>query len=144
MRAVTEKYLILWPMAAMAALTFIVLSLVPMFRAGDVTAGRLKAHDFKMGESERVPEATRLYNRNYMNLLELPVLFYVVCLIIFVTGTAGPVKISLAWTFVLFRALHTLVHLTINQVLVRLTFFAAAAFALMLLWATAFWAIIGL
>ena len=138
-----EKDLILWPMAAMAALTFIALSLVPMFRAGDVTAGRLGTHDFKMGESERVPEATRLYNRNYMNLLELPVLFYVVCLIIYVTGTTGLVKVSLAWAFVGFRALHTLVHLTINQVLVRLTFFSAAAFTLMLLWVSTFWGLIG-
>lgn len=52
----TDRYLILWPMAAMAALTFIVLSLVPMFRAGDVSAGRLGVHDFRMGESERVPK----------------------------------------------------------------------------------------
>jgi len=141
---VTEKYLILWPMPAMAALTFLVLSLVPMFRAGDVTAGRLGTHDFKMGESERVPEATRLYNRNYMNLLELPVLFYVVCLIVYVTGTTGMVKVYLAWAFVAFRALHTLVHLTVNHVMLRLTLFSAAAFSLMVLWISAFWAIIGL
>jgi len=140
---VTDKYLILWPMAAMAVLTFAVLSLVPLFRAGDVTAGRLGTGDFKMGESDRVPDATRLYNRNYMNLLELPVLFYVVCLIIFVTGTAGPIKIDLAWAFVAFRALHTLVHLTINRVLLRLTLFSAATFILMVLWILAFWAIIG-
>ena len=140
----TDKYLILWPMAAMAALTFIVLSLVPMFRAGDVSAGRLGVHDFKMGESERVPEATRLYNRNYMNLLELPVLFYVVCLIIFVTGGTEMIKVWLAWAFVAFRALHTLVHLTVNRVLLRLSLFSAAAFTLMILWVFTFWAIVGL
>ena len=139
-----DKYLILWPLAAMAALTFGVLSLVPMFRAGDVTAGRLETHDFKMGESARVPEATRLYNRNYMNLLELPVLFYVVCLIIYVTGSVSWLKVDLAWAFVLFRGLHTLIHLTINRVLVRLVMFSVSAFVLMILWITAFWAIIGL
>jgi len=140
----TDKYLILWPMAAMALLTFAVLSLVPMFRAGDVSAGRLGTHDFKMGESDRVPESTRLYNRNYMNLLELPVLFYVVCLIIFVTGTTEMIKVYLAWGFVAFRALHTLVHLTLNHVMLRLSLFSAAAFTLMILWILAFWAIIGL
>ena len=137
------KYLILWPLAAMAALTFIVLLLVPIVRAGDVRAGRLGVRDFKMGESERVPDATRLYNRNYMNLLELPVLFHVVCLIIFVTGTTNTLKVDLAWAFVGFRALHTVVHLTVNRVLLRLTLFSAAAFTLMILWILAFWAIAG-
>lgn len=79
-----------------------------------------------------------------MNLLELPVLFYVVCLIIFVTGSTEAVKVYLAWAFVGFRALHTVVHLTINRVLLRLTLFSAAAFTLMILWSLAFWAIVGL
>ena len=140
----TDKYLILWPMAAMAVLTFVVLSLVPLFRAGDVAAGRLGPGDFRMGESDRVPDATRLYNRNYMNLLELPVLFYVVCLIVFVTGTGTAVKVDLAWAFVGFRALHTLVHLTINRVLLRLTLFSTATFILMVLWILTFWGIVGL
>ncbi|MGZ3305031.1 MAG: MAPEG family protein [Asticcacaulis sp.] len=139
-----DKYLVLWPMAAMAALTFIVLSLVPMFRAGDVTAGRIGTHDFKLGESERVPESTRLYNRNYMNLLELPVLFYIVCLVIFVTDKANWIEVNLAWGFVLFRAVHTWVHLTINVVLLRTSLFATSTFILMFLWILAFWAIVGL
>ena len=139
-----DKYLILWPMAAMAVLTFAVLSLVPLFRAGDVTAGRLGTGDFKMGESERVPEATRLYNRNYMNLLELPVLFYVVCLIVFVTGTVTAIKVDLAWAFVAFRALHTLVHLTINRVLLRLSVFSTATFILVVLWILTFLGIVDL
>ena len=33
--------------------------------------------DFRLGESANVPENIKLVNRNYMNLLELPVLFYV-------------------------------------------------------------------
>jgi len=138
-----DKYLILWPMAAMAGLTFAVLSMVPLFRAGDVSAGRLGISDFKMGESDRVPDATRLYNRNYMNLLELPVLFYVVCLIVFVTATATTIKVDVAWAFVVFRTLHTLVHLTINRVLLRLSLFSAATFVLMVLWILTFWGIIG-
>ena len=134
-----EHTAILWPMAAMALLTFIVLSLIPMFRVGDATAGRVRTHDFKMGESERVPEATRLYNRNYMNLLELPVLFYVICLIVFVTDRVEPLQLWLAWAFVVFRAGHTAVHLTSNIVLLRLSMFSLAAFSLMSMWLLTFW-----
>ena len=134
-----EHTAILWPMAAMALLTFIVLSLIPMFRVGDATAGRVRTHDFKMGESERVPEATRLYNRNYMNLLELPVLFYVICLIIFSLDRLEPLQLWLAWPFVVFRTAHTAVHLTSNIVLLRLSMFSLAAFSLMSLWLVTFW-----
>lgn len=134
-----EHRLILWPMAAMAALTFMILSLVPMFRVGDAMAGRVRPNDFKYGESERVPESTKLYNRAYMNLLELPVLFYVVCGIIYMTDHLTQVQLYLAWAFVAFRALHSLVHLTGNIVLLRLAMFSAAAFSLMVLWILTFW-----
>ena len=134
-----EHRLILWPTAGMALLTFIVLSLVPMFRVGDAMAGRVGSHDFKYGESEKVPEKTRLYNRNYMNLLELPVLFYVVCCILYMTDTLSPTELYLAWAFVAFRALHTVMHLTFNWVLPRLVLFACAAFSLMILWIITFW-----
>ena len=134
-----NHYLILWPMLAMAALTFIVLSLVPMFRVGDARAGRVKPSDFKMGESDKVPEATRLYNRNYMNLLELPVLFYVICCILYMTDSVRIEELGLAWAFVAFRALHSLVHLTSNAVLLRLSMFSLAAFSLMATWILTFW-----
>ena len=134
-----DHYLILWPMLAMAALTFAVLSLVPMFRVGDARAGRVAPNDFKMGETDKVPEATRLYNRNYMNLLELPVLFYVICCILYMTDSLRSEELWLAWGFIVFRALHSLVHLTSNAVLLRLSMFSLAAFSLMAIWIMTFW-----
>ncbi len=134
-----EHRLILWPMAALAALTFFVLSLMPMFRVGDTMAGRVGAHDFKYGESDKVPEKTRLYNRNYMNLLELPVLFYVVCSILYMTDTLTQLELYLAWGFVGLRVLHTLLHLTLNKVIIRLVLFALSTVTLVVLWITTFW-----
>lgn len=71
---------ILWPMVALAGWTFFVLALVPVARFRAAAAGRVKARDFRFGESAEVPGDVSLPNRNLMNLLELPVLFYVVCL----------------------------------------------------------------
>src|ERR1700741_2796335 len=45
------------------------------FRA--VFGGRATRDDFKFGESPAVPGDVSIPNRNFMNLLELPVLFYV-------------------------------------------------------------------
>ncbi len=122
------------PFLTLGAITFSVLALVPLVRFRAVMAGQVQGEDFALGESARVPSRVSLPNRNYMNLLELPVLFYAVCLALYVTGTVAAVPLVLAWTYVGLRAAHSLVHLTTNTVLVRLTFFALSNFVLMALW----------
>ena len=51
--------------------------------------GAVKRGDFKYGESPNVPGWVSIPNRAYMNLLEMPVLFYVICLLLFLLGTAS-------------------------------------------------------
>lgn len=122
------------PMGALAALTFLVLLLVPIKRFRAASAGHVAADDFKLGESARVPADVSIPNRNYMNLLELPMLFYVVCLALHVTGRVTELQLALAWTYVGLRAAHSLVHLTINQVFVRLSLFGLSNLVLMGMW----------
>ncbi len=138
-----DKHLILWPMAALAALTFFVLTVMPFVRVVAVRSGRARVNDFKLGESERVPDSARIINRNYMNLLELPVLFYVACLIAFADDRVNALTLGLAWTFVGLRYAHSVVHLTINRVLLRLGLFATAATVLLGLWVAIFWQMAG-
>jgi hypothetical protein len=127
--------LILLPMGALALLTFLVLSLIPVRRFRAAFAGQVGAGDFRYGESIRVPGEVTIPNRNYMNLLELPVLFYVVCVLNYVTGpTVGALPLALAWSYVAFRALHSLVHLTYNNVMHRLALFVASNVVLVALW----------
>src|SRR5262245_49051869 len=78
--------LIFAPMGAMALLTFIVLGFIPARRFRAVFAGEAQRDDFKYGESAAVPGHVSIPNRNYMNLLELPLLFYVAGLMYFVAG----------------------------------------------------------
>ena len=93
-------------------------------RAG--RAGQIVPDDFRYGESAKVPGYVSLANRNYMNLLELPVLFYVICLMLFVSGKVDQAFLTLAWTYVGLRVLHTLVHVTYNHVYHRLALFVAS------------------
>lgn len=127
--------LILLPMGALALLTFLVLGLVPLRRFRAAFAGQVGAADFRYGESARVPGEVSIPNRNYMNLLELPVLFYVVCVLSYVTSpTVSYATLILAWLYVGLRALHSAVHLTYNNVMHRLAAFAASNFVLAALW----------
>lgn len=122
------------PLGAMALLTFVVLGFIPARRFRAVFAGRAKADDFKFGESAAVPGDVSIPNRNYMNLLELPMLFYVAGLMYFVAGRVDQTTLVVAWAYVALRAIHSVIHLTYNNVIHRLTAFALSNFVLMALW----------
>ncbi len=122
------------PMGAMALLTFAVLLLVPIARFRAAFAGVVKPDDFKLGESAAVPPNVSLPNRNYMNLLELPTLFFPVCLMFYLVHRVDGVIVGLAWAFVASRALHSAIHVTYNNVRHRLVAFTLGNFALGALW----------
>jgi hypothetical protein len=125
---------IFYPVIALVFWTFVVLMLVPRARFRAVRERRVRASDFAIGESENVPPETRLPNRNYMNLLELPVLFYVACVVLYVTAKVDAVSLVLAWGFVALRIAHSAVHLTYNRVVHRLNVFALSTVVLLALW----------
>ena len=122
------------PMGLMALLTFLVLGFIPASRFRAVFAGHVTADDFKLGESERVPPHVAVTNRAYMNLLELPILFYVAGLMYFVAGRLDAAALGLAWAYVALRAAHSAIHLTYNDVRHRLVAFALSNFVLMAFW----------
>lgn len=126
------------PMGVLALMTFVALTLIPIrrFRAG--FAGQIVPDDFKYGESGNVPPEVSIPNRAYMNLLEMPLLFYVICILAFVTQRVDSLFLLLAWAYAGLRLLHSLVHLTYNNVYHRLVFFAASNFVVIALWGVFF------
>ncbi|MGH8456946.1 MAG: MAPEG family protein [Stenotrophobium sp.] len=133
---------ILFPMMALAAWTFIVLSLMPYRRFKAASKKQVVMDDFKFGESGNVPPEVSIPNRNYMNLLELPVLFYVACLTLYVTKNLDSVVLYAAWVYVVLRVCHSLVHLTYNKVAHRLGFFAVSNAVLIVVWIRLFIALL--
>lgn len=134
------------PVLALAALTFTVLLFIPLRRFRSVFAGQVTPDDFKLGESAQVPGHVALANRNYMNLLELPALFYAVALAMYVTQTVSPLALQLAWAYVGLRVLHSLVHISVNHVITRMSLFAFSNFVLIAIWVvfgTEIWARVG-
>ena len=122
------------PMGALVGLTFVVLGLIPFQRFRAAFAGHVKPDDFKYGESETVPKGVSIPNRNLMNLLEMPLLFYVACLTLYVTKTVDAPSLYLAWAYVGLRVVHSVVHLSYNKVVHRLTVFAASNAVLAVIW----------
>ena len=122
------------PVGLLAFWTFGVLLLIPFRRIGAARAGQVTADDFRAGDSPNVPVHVAIPNRAMMNLLELPVLFYVVCLMFFVSRLVTPLIMELAWAYVGFRIAQTLIHVSYNNVIHRLTMFAVSNFILVTLW----------
>jgi hypothetical protein len=129
-----DKTSLLFPMTALATLTFAVLVLIPVrrFRAG--MAGLISYDDFKYGESARVPPEVCIPNRNMMNLLELPMLFYVACLTYLVIGHVNESALVLAWSYVGLRVVHSAIHVTYNRVSHRLVVYGLSNVVLIMFW----------
>jgi len=125
---------IFYPVVVLVALTFAVLLVIPYARVKAGFAKRVKVNDFRYGESVNVPGDVSLPYRNLMNLLEMPILFYVVCIALFATATVDAAALTLAWTYVALRALHSVIHLTYNNVYLRLAAYAAGNVVLLVLW----------
>jgi hypothetical protein len=121
-------------MCVLALWTGLVLLLTGFRRISAVQRGRIRASAFRMGESAEVPPDVSLPNRNLMNLLEMPLLFYVVSVASYVTRNVDGGVLALTWIYVALRLGHSLVHLTVNRINARLATFALSNFTLMALW----------
>ena len=127
------KFSILYPMIAMAWLTVSVLMLIPYRRFKAIKNKELTANDFSLGESSNVSVYVALANRNYMNLLEAPIIFYITCLLMYLIDSVTLITVVLSWCYVALRSMHSFVHVTNNNVRYRLMLFALSNFVLITL-----------
>jgi len=66
---------------------------------------------------------------NLKNLFEIPVLFYALALYLHATEQVDAGYVVAGWLFVLFRTLHSVVHCTVNWVMVRFYLYLLATLA---------------
>ncbi len=110
---------ILMPSFALFIWTILMLLKTFIFRVGAVRRKEVKMSYYRhfMGETT---EVLQVHSRNFINLFEIPVLFYVITIFIFMLGKVDAVYHNLAWVFVGSRVLHSLIHTTYNNVNHRL------------------------
>ena len=124
---------ILLPLFVEVILTFALGGWMAALRTRDMTSGGVRPDDIALREPNW-PKHTLQVAYSFSNQFELPVLFYVLTILAYVTHKAGVVFVVLAWIFVIFRLLHAYVHTTGNVVRFRGALFGVAAFALILNW----------
>ncbi len=124
-----ESGAILAPFLGMMLLTAIVWAYMYTRRLTYIKTNRIPPQELTTPEKAAtlLPETVALPANNLRNLLELPVLFYALCLYLYVTATADSLHVVSAWTFVVLRTAHSIIHCTVNIVVLRfLSYFAAA------------------
>ena len=125
---------ILWPIFAMVLLTAAVLVRLAMGRLASVQRGEVRLGFYRLLQGDDEPDKMRATTRHMVNLYEMPILFYVVCILAYVTGQVNVGLVVLAWLFVVARYAHTYVHLTSNSVPTRFRVFGAAFAVLVGMW----------
>lgn len=109
------------PVFAMLCLTFLVWVHLYVRRIHFITNDGLTPEQLAVpgALADLSPPAVSNPSDNFKNLFEIPVLFYVLALYLFVTSQVDATYLIAAWVFVAFRALHSAVHCTINIVMLR-------------------------
>jgi len=125
---------ILFPVFALAALTFSVALWMARLRFKAVKLGDLDRRYYKLNRGWEAPEYLVKVSRNFENLLEIPVLFYVVALMVYVTKQVDCVHLTMAWMYVGTRLIHTVIHTTYNNVLHRMIPFLLGSMVLIAMW----------
>lgn len=124
---------LLHPLLAMLLLVLVVWVVMFATRFKAIAAAKLDAQQLATPEdvNRLLPDSARNPGNNFKNLFEVPVLFYVLVIYLTIMGSATELDITLAWVFVGFRALHSLIQCTYNNVNHR---FGAYAISCLALW----------
>lgn len=78
----------------------------------------------------KAPDWAQWKSHNYMHLMEQPTIFYAIVIVLALMGMDQPVNQYLAWGYVVFRVLHSLVQCTSNIVKIRFPLFLLASLCL--------------
>ena len=124
---------ILLPLFVEVILTFALLVWLGPLRSHDLKSGLVRPEDVALREP-KWSKGTLQVAYSFSNQFELPVLFYVLTILEYVTHSAGLAFVVLAWVFVVFRLLHAYVHVTSNIMRLRGALYGVAVLALAVAW----------
>lgn len=120
------------PFFGMLLLTFAVWVLMYVRRITFMTSNRIAAQRLTTAEkaAQIIPEEVSYAAHNLRNLFELPIVFYTLCLYLYVSGEVDAVYVMAGWVFLGFRILHSVIHCSKNIVILRFQAYMASALVL--------------
>ena len=131
-----EKILILYPAIAMFFCTFSVIGLLGMSRYRAIHNREVSIKYYEKYTDGQQTDRLHILNRHVQNHFEVPPLFYIGIILLFITDTVTLLALISAWGFVLLRCIHSTIHLGRNNVSQRFFCFGLSLISLFLLWAS--------
>jgi len=127
---------ILVPVVALVAWTLIVMFWMVIargreFRRMGVNLGNIPDGSRGVDLDGKADPKAQWKSHNYNHLMEQPTIFYAIAITLALMDFGGGINYWLAWGYVGFRILHSLVQGTVNIVRYRLTLFVLASLCLL-------------
>lgn len=122
------------PMAALVSLVALTWLLMVVLRNYASMRDARAATYYLSYKADPPPDWIERPARAFNNLMQLPTLFYVACLIMMVRGRCDEAQLWIAWLYVATRALHAVVYIGWNPLPYRFASWVASSMALGVLW----------
>jgi hypothetical protein len=121
-------------MFALVLLTFVVGFSLGISRFISVRKKQVDPRYYKLMSGHVPPEYIIKLGRNFSNLLEVPILFYVLCVLMVVLKIENTFMLVLAWAFVALRISHSFIHITYNHPVHRFITFLISGCLILFMW----------
>src|SRR6516162_9324048 len=125
---------VLLPLFVQVALTFVLLLWTGNSRVNSLKRKETTVSEIALGQHNWPARIMQIGN-SYNNQLQLPVLFYVLVTLAWITRKADLLFVIMSWVFVMSRIVHARIHTTTNDMQVRFYAFVSGAAVLLIMWA---------
>ncbi|TQV75002.1 hypothetical protein FLL45_08655 [Aliikangiella marina] len=126
--------LLVLPAVLMVFLTFTILFSLGFKRFKAAKNREVDPKYYKLYQNGTEPESCRKFARNYENLFEIPLLFYIGIILTLVLKLECWSMVYVAWAYAVLRILHSYIHCSTNKVLWRFRIFVLSSLVLMAYW----------
>ncbi len=125
--------MVLAPVFALVFLIFAVMLGMATARNNALRKKDVRVSQIAVGQDAWPKKATQISN-TYINLFEMPVLFFALIAFALPLRQADLIIVLLSWVYVVLRYLHAFVYSTSNNLSFRFGTFAASALVLLAMW----------
>ena len=129
-------------MCVYTLLLFAIWALLGYVRFSHGLRGLIPAEYLRVGEGARPGDRIVDVHHHFANQFEVPVLFYLGCIAGLVTQSVDRATVTLAWSFVVLRVLHTAIVLVKNDPRTRVGPYVLSTLAVWAIWANLFYEVV--
>ena len=125
---------IIYPVFCLVILTFIMAFATGISRLISVRRKQINPKYYVLLSGDTPPDYVQKIGRNFANLLEVPVLFYLLAVLVITLEINNALLLNLAWLYVVLRLVHTIIHVSYNYVMHRFMVFGLSVLTLLIMW----------